>query len=40
LFTHDWQAEPDNQGLMQFVGLLAALAAVVTLSAGAAAVKP
>ena len=40
LFTHDWQTEPDNQGLMQFVGLLAALAAVVTLSAGAAAVKP
>ena len=39
LFTRDWQTEPDNQGLMQYAGLLAALATVVTLSAGAAAVK-
>jgi hypothetical protein len=25
MFTRDWQAEPDNQGLALFVGLLAAL---------------
>jgi len=38
MFTRDWQDEPDRQGLMQYLGLLAALAAVVTLSAGSAAV--
>ena len=38
LFTRDWQNEPDQQGLMQFLGLLIALAAVVTLSAGSAAI--
>jgi len=36
MFTRDWQAEPDNLGLMQFLGLLVALSAVVMLSAGAA----
>jgi Zn-dependent protease len=38
LFTRDQQAEPDNQGLMQFLGLLVALTVVVMLSAGSAAV--
>ena len=38
LFTRDWQEEPDQQGLMQYVGLLAALALVVALSANSATV--
>jgi Zn-dependent protease len=37
MFTRDWQQESDRQGLMQFVGLLAALALILTLSAGSAA---
>ncbi len=36
MFTKDWQAEPDNQGLLQFTGLLAMLTFVLMLSAGAA----
>ena len=28
MFTRDWQKEPDNTGLLQFVGLLAALTLV------------
>ena len=39
LFTRDWQQEPDREGLMQFVGLLVALATVATLSAGGAAIS-
>jgi Zn-dependent protease len=38
LFTKDWQTEPDNEGLIQFVGLLAALSVVVMLTAGSAAI--
>ena len=38
LFTRDWQEEPDQQGLMQYVGLLAALALVVALSANSATI--
>jgi hypothetical protein len=38
LFTRDWQTEPDREGLMQFVGLLVALAAISALSAGPAAI--
>jgi Zn-dependent protease len=38
MFTRDWQAEPDNKGLMQFLGLLAALSIVVMLSGGAATI--
>jgi Zn-dependent protease len=32
MFTRDWQAEPDNRGLSQFVGLLAALTLVTALA--------
>jgi hypothetical protein len=39
LFTKDWQDEPDNEGLMQYVGLLVAFAAISALSAGAAAIQ-
>ena len=39
LFTRDWQTEPDREGLMQFVGLLVALAAIATLSDGPAAIS-
>jgi len=35
MFTRDWQTEPDNRGLAQFLGLLAALSAVLMLSPGA-----
>jgi Zn-dependent protease len=35
LFTKDWQNEPDNTGLSQFLLLLAALTLVVVLSNGA-----
>jgi len=38
LFTRDWQEESDREGLLQYVGLLAAFALVAMLSAGAAAV--
>ena len=38
LFTRDWQTEPDRDGLMQFLGLLAALSVVAALSAGGAAI--
>jgi Zn-dependent protease len=37
MFTRDWQQDSDRQGLIQFAGLLAALALIVTLSAGSAA---
>jgi Zn-dependent protease len=36
LFTRDWQGEGDREGLIQYVGLLAALALVVVLTAGTA----
>ena len=39
MFTNDWESEPDQQGLMQFVGIMTALAVVFALSAGAAAVR-
>jgi Zn-dependent protease len=39
LFTKDWQMETDRPGLMQFVGLLAALAMIATMSAGPSAVS-
>jgi Zn-dependent protease len=39
LFTRDWQREPDHAGLMQFVGLLVALAAIATLSDAPAAIS-
>jgi len=39
MFTRDWQAEPDNHGLMQFGALLVALSGVVVVSAGAVAVS-
>jgi hypothetical protein len=38
MFTRDWQAQPDNRGLAQFLGLLVALSAVLMLSAGSAAI--
>ena len=38
MFTRDWETEPDQQGLMQFVGLMVALAAIFALSAAAAVV--
>jgi hypothetical protein len=37
LFTRDWQQEGDREGLIQYLGLLAALSIVVVLTAGAAA---
>jgi Zn-dependent protease len=39
MFTKDWEIEPDQQGLMQFVGIMTALAVVFALSGGAAAVS-
>jgi Zn-dependent protease len=39
IFTRDWQDVPDNQGLMQYLGLLAALTTVVMLTAKTAVVK-
>jgi Zn-dependent protease len=39
LFTKDWQTEPDREGLMQFVGLLVAFAAIAALSAGPASIS-
>lgn len=38
MFTREWQTESDNQGLVQFLGLLAALTVVVMVSARSAAV--
>ena len=38
MFTRDWQTEPDNRGLAQFLGLLVALSAVLMLSAGSASI--
>ncbi|MEO8593388.1 MAG: site-2 protease family protein [Candidatus Solibacter sp.] len=38
LFTRDWQEEGDREGLLQYVGLLAAFALVVALSAGPSAI--
>ncbi|MCU1233470.1 MAG: peptidase [Candidatus Solibacter sp.] len=38
MFTKDWEDEPDQQGLMQFLGIMVALALVFVLSAGGAAV--
>ena len=32
MYTKDWQAEPDNVGLMQYVGLMVMLTAVMMLS--------
>jgi Zn-dependent protease len=32
MFTKDWQTEPDNGGLLRFVGLLAALTLVTVLA--------
>ena len=37
LFTRDWQTEADNRGLLEFLSLLAALTAVLLLSAHSAA---
>jgi Zn-dependent protease len=37
MFTRDWETEPDNHGLLQYVGLLAGFSAVVAMSAAAAA---
>jgi Zn-dependent protease len=39
LFIRDWQDEPDREGLMQFVGLLAAFSAIAALTAKAAAIS-
>ena len=39
MFTRDWETEPDQQGLMQFVGIMVALAAIFALSAAPAAVS-
>jgi Zn-dependent protease len=39
MFTRDWETEPDQQGLAQFVGLMVALAAIFVLSAAPAAVS-
>src|ERR1035438_1388612 len=38
LFTRDWQDEPDNEGLMHYLGLLVAFAAIAALSAAPAAI--
>jgi Zn-dependent protease len=32
MFTRDWQREPDNEGLIQFVGLLIVLSAIAAFS--------
>jgi len=40
MFTKDWQVEPDRQGLLQFLGLLAALSLVFAISSGPATVAP
>ncbi len=32
MFTRDWQAEPDTEGLIQFVGLMIALSAIAAFS--------
>jgi hypothetical protein len=32
MFTRDWETEPDQQGLMQFAGLMVALAVIFVLS--------
>jgi Zn-dependent protease len=39
MFTRDWQEESDNQGLLQFVGLLVALTGLAALSAGSAVIE-
>ena len=39
MFTKDWQNEPDREGLLQFVGLLVAFAAISVLSAVPAAIS-
>ena len=39
MFTKDWETESDQQGLMQFVGLMVALAAIFALSATPALVS-
>ena len=38
MFTKDWQSEPDREGLLQYVGLLAAFAVISALTAVPAAV--
>jgi len=32
MFTRDWQVEPDNEGLIQFAGLLIVLSAIAAFS--------
>jgi Zn-dependent protease len=39
MFTRDWEQEPDQQGLLQFLGIMAALALVFALSSGAAEIS-
>jgi Zn-dependent protease len=39
MFTKDWETEPDQQGLLQFLGLMAALATIFTLTATSATIK-
>ena len=39
LFTKDWQTEPDRHGLLQFLGLLAALSIIAAIASGSAAVR-
>jgi Zn-dependent protease len=38
MFTKDWETEPDRQGLLQFLGLLAAFSIVIALTAHPAAI--
>jgi Zn-dependent protease len=38
MFTRDWETEPDQQGLLQFVGLMVALAAIYAVTAASSAV--
>jgi Zn-dependent protease len=40
MFTRDWQAESDREGLMQFLGILLALTLIYVLSAGSATINP
>jgi Zn-dependent protease len=39
VFTRDWQSEDDQQGLMQFLGLLLALSALAAFTAAPAAIS-
>jgi Zn-dependent protease len=40
MFTRDWQAESDREGLMQFLGILLVLTLIYVLSAGSATINP